>query len=238
MTKRRFFRVLTKVHKWAGLILATQILLWFLSGFVMTIFPIDQVRGRHMASKAPMAFEAAPQINLTMLSRNYGPDLEKAELRSIAGTPVYYLIGADGDQIVDARDGAKYVITEPEIRKLAEHYYDGAGTVEALNKLDEAPLDYRGETPVWQAVFEDKQKTRLYLDATTGDLISVRTRLWRVFDTMWAMHIMDYTERDRTSSWWLRLFASAGLLFTLTGLGLLLSSFGLVNVKPRSGTGE
>jgi len=238
MTRRRFFRVLTKVHKWAGLILATQILLWFLSGFVMTIFPIDQVRGRHMASKAPMAFEAAPQINLTMLSRNYGPDLEKAELRSIAGTPVYYLIGANGDQIVDARDGAKYVITEPEIRKLAEHYYDGAGTVEALNKLDEAPLDYRGETPVWQAVFEDKQKTRLYLDATTGDLISVRTRLWRVFDMMWAMHIMDYTERDRISSWWLRLFAGAGLLFTLTGLGLLLSSFGLVNVKPRSGTGE
>ena len=184
-----------------------------------------------MASKAPMAFDAAPQINLTMLSRNYGPDLERAELRSIAGSPVYYLIGGSGAPIVDARDGSKFVITEPEIRKLAVHYYDGADALIALNKLDEAPLDYRGEVPVWQAVFDDKQKTRLYLDVTTGDLNSVRTRLWRVFDTMWAMHIMDYTKRDRTNSWWLKLFGGAALLFTLSGIGLLLPSFGLVKIK-------
>ena len=199
----------------------------------MSMMPIDQVRGRHMASKAPMAFEAAPQINLTMLSRNYGPDLEKAELRSIAGSPVYHLTGGAGEQIIDARDGSKFVITEPEIRKLTTHYYEGVGALIALNKLDEAPLDYRGDTPVWQAVFEDKQKTRLYLDATTGDLKSVRTRLWRVFDTMWAMHIMNYTGRTNFNTWWLQLFAFASLLFTLTGIGLLLKSFGVIKMDPN-----
>lgn len=182
-----------------------------------------------------MAFEAAPQINLTMLSRNYGPQLEKAELRSIAGSPVYHLRGGAGEQIIDARDGSKFVITEPEIRKLTTHYYEGVGALIALNKLDEAPLDYRGDTPVWQAIFDDKQKTRLYMDATTGDLKSVRTRLWRVFDTMWAMHIMNYTGRIDFNTIWLQLFAFASLLFTLTGLGLLLKSFGVVKAGPRRG---
>jgi hypothetical protein len=42
------------LHNWLGLILFVQIGLWFLSGLVMALLPIDEVRGSHLRLK-PLA---------------------------------------------------------------------------------------------------------------------------------------------------------------------------------------
>ena len=74
---------------------------------------------------------------------------------------------------------------------------------------------------MWQISYDDKDKTRIYLDADTAELKAVRTRIWRVFDFMWMLHIMDYKERENFNSWWLRLFSGAAVLFALSGLALV-----------------
>ena len=37
-----------KVHKWLGFVVAIQVLLWISGGLVMSVLPIDKVRGKHL----------------------------------------------------------------------------------------------------------------------------------------------------------------------------------------------
>ena len=39
------------IHKWVGLVIGLQVLAWMVSGFYMTLVPIEQVRSEHMIRK-------------------------------------------------------------------------------------------------------------------------------------------------------------------------------------------
>ncbi|MEP1229904.1 MAG: PepSY domain-containing protein, partial [Litorimonas sp.] len=117
--------------------------------------------------------------------------------------------------------GAILTLDKGAIGAMAARFYKGDGTMISLEKLSETPREYQGPHPVWQAQYNDRAKTRLYINAQTGQLATVRTRLWRVFDFMWRLHIMDITGEDSFNTWWLRLTSFLALLFALTGIGLL-----------------
>ena len=44
-----------KIHKWLALLMAIQILFWFVSGLFFAWFPIERVRSEHMKAEAPPA---------------------------------------------------------------------------------------------------------------------------------------------------------------------------------------
>src|SRR5690606_2745130 len=47
------------VHKWLGLLVAVQIVLWIVSGLFFAAFPIERVRSEHrIAQHAPVALDA------------------------------------------------------------------------------------------------------------------------------------------------------------------------------------
>jgi len=215
-------KYLTRLHKWAGLVLSIQILFWFGSGFFMTIFPIDQVRGRHLVDKQTFSLTDENIVPIEIAMTAYDGALNGARLVNIAGRPAYILLGENGPQMLDARNGARWDgVGELDIRNVALSSYKGEGALGSIKKLNLAPKDYRGTLPVWQATFADKAKTRLYIDPDTAEVLSVRTRLWRIFDLAWKFHIMDVTGEDNFNSWWLRLASGAALIFALSGVGLL-----------------
>ena len=222
MTKRDSWKYLTRAHKWAGLILCVQILLWFASGLFMALFPIDEVRGSHLAEKASWSLADADVIPIEIAMTIYEGELTGASLTSIAGEPAYALIGDKGTQLINAHTGKSWQpIAEDTVRVAATRYYKGEGHIQAIKRLTQVPNEYRRPPPVWQVQFDDKPQTRLYLDADTAELRAVRTKLWRVYDFMWMLHIMDYKTRDNFNSWWLRLAAFLALLFAISGLFLV-----------------
>lgn len=219
---RAFNKYLTRVHKWAGLILSLQILFWFGSGFFMTLFPIDQVRGRHLVEAQVFSLTDADIIPIEIAMTAYDGALSGARLVNIAGRPAYILLGENGPQMLDARNGRAWDgLAEADVQNVARSSYKGEGELTSMLKLTEAPKDYAGDLPIWQAKFDDKARTRLYIDPDTAEVRSVRTRLWRVFDLAWKFHIMDVTGEDNFNSWWLRIASGAALLFALSGVGLL-----------------
>ena len=219
---RIFNKYLTRVHKWAGLVLSLQILFWFGSGFFMTLFPIDQVRGRHLVEPQVFSLSNSDIVPIEIAMTAYEGALTGARLVNIAGRPAYILLGEKGPQMLDARSGMSWDGLAPsDVRNVALSSYQGEGELASLMKLDVAPNDYAGTLPIWQVKFDDKAKTRLYIDPETAEVRSVRTRLWRVFDLAWKFHIMDVTGDDNFNSWWLRLASGAALLFALSGVGLL-----------------
>ncbi len=214
--KKTFWRKLTRLHKWSGLILGIQITLWFASGFFMTLFPIETVRGNHVAQKQNFDLLSTNVIPIARLAVEH---TQSVTLRSVAGTPVYVV---NNKHYYDALTGQDWTgASEDHVRIALSRYYRGTGQMTQLNKIDIAPIEYRGPLPVWQAQFDDSSKTRLYVNAQTADLAAIRTRVWRVFDFMWMLHIMDYKSRDNFNTIWLRLFSGAALLFALSGMALV-----------------
>ena len=233
MTKRDFWKYLSRAHKWAGLVLGVQILLWFASGLFMALFPIGEVRGSHLAGKAAWSLTDTKVIPIEIAMKAYDGNLTGASLTSIAGEPAYALIGDKGTQLLNARTGMAWEpVGEDSIRVAANKYYKGQGQISALKRLTETPKEYRRPPPVWQVQYDDADKTRLYLDAETAELRAVRTKLWRVYDFMWMLHIMDYDTRDNFNSWWLRLAAFLALLFAISGIMLVVHRT-VLRPKPR-----
>lgn len=233
MTQRAFFRGLTRIHKWAGLVIGLQIVLWTGSGLFMTIFPIDQIRGRYMAGQVDAPINMDGLLNPKVALQNIEGDIEAFGLKMIANQAIYVVSADSEDIMINAVSGEIFTGVSPEaIHRAAQTYYkDEANILEQTLITQDAPIEFRGALPVWQVKFDDKAKTRIYLSAQTAELRSVRTRLWRVYDFMWMLHIMDYSERDNFHSWWLRLAAAAAFLFALSGIGLVIHR---VFLRPRS----
>ena len=58
--------------------------------------------------------------------------------------------------------------------------------------------------------------------ASSGEVKAVRTTSWRIFDLLWALHIMDYQDRDDFNHWLLTGMAILGLFTVFSGLILFL----------------
>ena len=90
--------------------------------------------------------------------------------------------------------------------------------VELINDR-ESGSEYRGrDLPLYRVFVEKPQKGMVYVDPNTGEIAAIRTRLWRTFDFLWSLHIMDYKERDDFSHWLIRVFAFIGLMTIVSGM--------------------
>ena len=59
-----------------------------------------------------------------------------------------------------------------------------------------------------------------YLDAMSGEVVSVRHNAWRWWDFLWSLHIMSYTDRDTIGTWLLKFFSVLALMTAVLGLWL------------------
>lgn len=241
MDRRKFWRTLTRVHKWAGLVLGIQIILWFSSGLFMSFFNIDKVHGDHVAEGQAWPLEMEQIAPLSLAHDLYVKDqkntlcrpeqetlcnikpLKSIKLLSAIGTPVWEFNTGKTKAYYSGNPVKKWAgLSEDRITDMALTYYKGDAQITKTVLFTEiVPKDFRKDIPIWQVSFDDKSRTRLYISPIDGKLVNVRTRLWRTFDFMWMLHIMDYKERDNINLWWLKLAAFAGLLFALSGLGLV-----------------
>lgn len=235
VAKHKFWRTLTRVHKWAGAVLGVQIILWFASGLFMSFFDIDRVHGDFVAEKVDTPLSVERVVSVEQAGLNYKDGtLISANLRSVLGHPVWHLTGTGHDVFINGISGEIWQgVSDKDVKIAASRYYLGDGVIGAITKLDIAPRDYRDDVPVWQVKYDDASQTRLYISPDTGELLKTRTSLWRAFDFMWMLHIMGYPDRDNINAWWLVLAAFAALMFALSGMVLVVHRI-FLRPKPIS----
>lgn len=216
------YGVVRRIHLWAGLVLGAQIILWMLSGVVMSWYDIDVVRGSVNAPPAaPRELEATSYASPGGVITQ-SPGAYAVELKYFDGAPVYVVSGPLGRGLFNALSGEKLSpIGEPRARDLAKKAFVGKGDIADLSLLDDPPQEYRGHRPVWRAQFDDPRNTRIYIAEDTGEVAARRNDVWRLYDFFWMLHIMDYEERDDFNNWALKIFAAAGLVFTISGAMML-----------------
>ncbi|WP_445765891.1 PepSY domain-containing protein [Rheinheimera sp.] len=218
-----------RLHNWLGLLLVVQILLWFLSGLVMAILPIEQVRGEHLRTTPAAQWQQALISPATVMAK-HSPHAALSlsqqltvQHSGLSAVPVYLIDDASQRFRYSAIDGTLLsALTEHDISPLAQAQYQGNGTLRQVKLLQQAPAEVRHlPAPLWQLQFADSDNTHLYLDPATGAVLRVRTDSWRWFDFFWMLHIMDYDERSNFNNPLLISTSAASLLFTLTGILLL-----------------
>jgi hypothetical protein len=219
-----------QVHKWVGLIVGLQILAWTVSGLFMTWFPIAQVRSEHLIREAkPRDLHAA--VGLISAERAIAAvsvPISRMELIDVAGRWMWRIDSAGKPHtLIDAEAGRVISpLDEKTARDIAQADYAGKGAIVSATLIQkDPPIEYRSTLPVWQLVFNDESETHLYVAPLTGRVVARRSGLWRTYDFLWGLHIMDYSERENFNHWPIILMSLLGLALTITGIGILTIRF-------------
>jgi hypothetical protein len=217
MARHTLMQRFARWHIWAGWAVAVPVLLWLASGLFMSAVPIEEVRGGLLRAEAPAIGGA--RLNFPRLT---GP-VTKVALVTEAGAPTWIITGADAQpRRFNARDGAPLgKVDEGEAKAIATAAFAGKTPLIAMRRFtaEAAPMDLRRPRPSWQATFGDG--THIYVDATSGEVLALRTRFWRAYDFMWGLHIMDLQTREDTSNPFLWVFGGLALVSSLFGTALL-----------------
>lgn len=216
--------IVRRIHLWAGVLLGIQVILWMLSGVVMSWYHIDLVRGdRQTAASTSQPLDAADYVSPARIINNVGA-VNEITLRRFLDQPVYEMRNADGAAIYDAVSGERLSpIQKDEARAVAQGAFAGTGDIAHLQLVEDPGSEMRGigPRPLWRAKFDDRLNTRIYVSPETGVVLRRRNDVWRLYDFFWMLHIMDYQERDDFNNPLLRAASAAGLLFSISGLAMI-----------------
>ena len=218
-----------KIHKWLALVMAIQILFWFVSGLFFAAFPIEQVRSEHMIARqapAPVDLDAAAAGLARLAGAGVAPG-EKVELRSLLGRPVALLSGHGRPRLYDLAAGRQISpIPTSLAARIAEADLAGDARASRIERITANDTEYRGALPAWRVDFEDGANRSLYVAADTGAVAARRSTLWRVYDFLWGLHIMDWRGHEDFNNPLLIVATLLGLVIIVTGIVMFPSRLG------------
>ena len=132
--------------------------------------------------------------------------------------------------IVKDGEDAKYLnFRGQEIEKLS--YEQSREIVKAMTRLTPtnvyeinqkvAGSEYRGRAlPLYRITSydENNKEINVYLNPYSGKIEAIRTLSWRIWDFLWGLHIIDWSERDNINNIFLQIFSLLALVSSITGI--------------------
>lgn len=216
-----------RAHKWIGLVIGVQALLWMISGLYMVVVPLEVIHGDHLAHVPTEPLKpSSKRMTQSSLHEAY-PGTTSIRMKNLLGKEVYEIKQGQQATLVDAATGEKLSpLDRDKIIALADAAYVGEGSIKGVEWVTKAPQEVGSRpVPLWAVHYDEPGLTTLYFSPHTGDLVARRHELWRWFDFLWMFHIMDYEERENVNNTLLRTASITGLLFALSGAWLLFYSF-------------
>jgi hypothetical protein len=187
-----------KIHRYLSIFIAIQLLLWTVSGIYFAFNKIEMVRGEQY--RLPLETE-------------------------------YRIFKRLGQEIIETNDnGVKTYSTHPQNFRVNMLSPEEAITIAkektSLNPVSvsliekaERGVEYRGRRlPIYKISTDTNDGINIYVDSVTGDIAAIRSDSWRVWDLLWALHIMDYQDRDNINNLLLKIFSILALISSITGI--------------------
>ena len=226
-----------KIHKWLALLMAVQILLWFVSGLFFAAVPIERVRSEHaIAERAagPVALNTAA-AGLERLAARGMRSVETVQVRSLLGRPVAQVDAGTGRPLLfDVATGRRISPLPADLAaRIAEEDHRGTDRATRVERITESSPEYRGALPAWRVDFDDGAARSLYVAADTGAVLARRSTLWRVYDFLWGLHIMDWRGHMDFNSPLLVIASGLGMVVVITGIVMLPSRLGYTAWRRR-----
>jgi hypothetical protein len=246
MAKSKHYYI-RKSHRYLGLLLGIQFLLWTIGGLYFSWNNIDEVHGDFQKKRVPLLSSSiqlvSPSVALDTIRKVHRIDsLVSIQLIDIIGKPFYQIRCITAlhnmqthtdhhglmNHLADAKTGKlRSPLSQDEAIAVAKRYFFEDAKVVKIEKVDSihSHHEYRsGELPAYAISFEHPSKTTVYVATELGTVQKFRNDKWRVFDFLWMLHTMDYQGRDNFGNILLRAFSIFGLVTVLSGFLLFFVS--------------
>lgn len=245
MTKRTLIQNTRKWHRYLGLLLGIQFLLWTIGGLYFSWTNIDEIRGDNLKNDNPELVSSdkfiSPSTFLPELLKDSG-SLLSLKLTSVLNEPYYEVVFLSNDEkkvtLVNATTGAeRNPLTQKEAVLLATQKLSVKADVTAVEFLTETGShhEYRGRPlPTYVITFDAPANTTVYISKEYANVQTFRNNKWRVFDFLWMLHTMDYQERDNFNNWLLRAFSIFGIFTILSGFSLYILTSKSINRSKKN----
>lgn len=236
-------RFLYALHRWLAAIVLGQLIVWVSSGLFFAAFPIERVHGEHAdISRALEPDDGAALIapsTAIALAISAGVAVDGVELRRAIIGPVWVARGPSHQVVrLDARTGALSPVLRGEAELIARADQGNVPQVLEATLVEQSPpTEYRDHPlPAWRVALDDKGGTVVWIDAWTADVTARRNDLWRWYDFLWSLHIMDYRGRESFHHPLLIIAAALAALAIASGSAIWLTRiFRRLRRAPRHG---
>ena len=213
---------LRRIHKWVGLVIGLQFLLFAISGTAMALLDMDEVEGGPKAearsATLPTGQTAWPQVQRALA----GQRVVKLAIRNLPQGAAYQVTSANGVRLFSAVDGSPITVDEAAAVSIARAAHPQGAAVKSAAPLKELTLAVREHhVPIWQVDFTDSRNSSYYVSGTTGELLERRNDSWRTWDFFWMLHNMDYANRTSFNHPLIITVAVAMAWLSVTGFWLL-----------------
>jgi len=223
MVNRHTALKIRKAHRYLGLFLGIQFLMWTISGLYFSWTDIDDIHGDQFKKEKPKQTSFNNLLGTAQL--NLKEPIQNLELLEIAGEPYYWI---NENNLYNAVSGnKKNGITEQEAIKVAERYMLPDLKLDIIRRIETVSdhHEYRGRPlPAYEISYKTDENLKAYVAIQNGAFQTVRHRDWRWFDFLWMTHTMDYQGRDNFNTIVLRAFSLLGLITVLSGFLLWYTS--------------
>ncbi|HNU47363.1 MAG TPA: hypothetical protein PKM40_00940 [Bacteroidia bacterium] len=246
MAKSKHYYI-RKTHRWLGVILGVQFLLWTIGGLYFSWSNMDEVHGDFQKKNAPLLSSnislVSPTMVLDTIKKAHRVDsLISVQLIEILGKPFYQVRCVNAlpnetrhqhemqtmNHLANAETGQlRGPLTKQEAIEMAKMRFNGEPKVKSVEYLatTNGHHEYReSPLPAYAITFEHPSRTTVYVASELGTVQKFRNSKWRIFDFLWMMHTMDYESRDHIGNWLLRVFSIFGLVTVISGFALFFVS--------------
>ena len=196
MKVKKFTR---NLHRYLSIFVSIQLLLWTISGIYFAYNKIELVRGEQYRLPKNVEYRIFDRLGISIIETiEYG---EKSYKTYPEGNVIKPLTKEEAIKIT-----AQKTTLNPLEVSLVTELYPGA--------------EYRGSLPVYKVKTDTKDDINVYVGYMTGDIGSIRSDSWRIWDLMWSLHIMDYRERDNINNILLQILSILALVTSISGITL------------------
>lgn len=187
---------LRRVHKWIGLVIGIQFLIWAISGAVMALLDMNAVAGGAKGEPSAVTFSASgrawPQVQQALS----GQSITGLTMSNLPQRQVFVATTSQGVRLFDASDGTPVVIDGTMAASVASAAHPERAPIARVLPLSELNFAVREHAlPIWQVDFRDEVNSSYYVSGSTGELLERRNDSWRWWDLFWMLHNMDYAKR-------------------------------------------
>lgn len=237
--------IIRRTHRYLGVLLGIQFLLWTVGGLYFSWSDMDEIHGDPQKKPTPqyradLAF-VSPAIALKNLKNDISCDsVISINMIDVLGKPTYRIeFLHEGHhkmyRLADAMTGSlRPPLSKEEAMALAKQQFNGTPNIKAVAYLESVNghHEYRENAlPAYAISFEHPTATTVYVATELGIVTKYRNDKWRIFDFLWMMHTMDYESRDNIGNWLLRIFSIFGLFTIFSGFILFFISRKKTNLR-------
>ena len=195
MTKKFAIR---KIHRYLSIFIAIQLLLWTVSGIYFAFNKIEMVRGEQYRLPLETEYRIFKRLGLEIIETNDNG------VKTYASYPQNFPVN---------------ILSSEEAMTIAKEKTSLNPVSVSLIEKVERGVEYRGRRlPIYKVSTDTNDGINIYVDSMTGDIAAIRSDSWRVWDLLWALHIMDYQDRDNINNLLLKMFSVLALISSITGI--------------------